>query len=288
MGWTNDQAQILVGLALQYLNTTVQYSAASALTIDATSTFASAADIDVTDAHVDITRTVSDPTTAMLRFIAAFNPDNEGIISSRRNTDTVSRFLVRGAGMLEWGAGAATPRDVTLERTASGLLTLTGGLDVTGDLSYNGVSGPRGYTDSGRSLVNGPTSTGAEIVSSTLAGTTYKAGRAYKVTYGTAVQSSVGGVEFKTKLHYNNAAGTIIWQNGNQVTGAALDDMSCEGTIYMRNTGAVDLVRTIALTIENIAGGGNVGFVGYATAPRYILVEDCGAAVDYSMGTVIV
>lgn len=75
--------------------------------------------------------------------------------------DAVARLAVRIGGTMEWGPGASGARDVTLGRSAAGILALTGSLTVsgvvtvTGDLTANTVKiGDMGYGTGWAGLVH--------------------------------------------------------------------------------------------------------------------------------------
>jgi hypothetical protein len=284
MGWTNQQAETITGLAFTYLAATVLYSTGSSLTLDSGATFASATDLDISDAEIEILRTVTDPTGAngMLRFrTSGIDNTDERIIDSRRDTDGTAPFAVWGRGRMAW---AGTTRDVFLERTAAALLTLTGSLNIGTNLQVGGVDRGRGYVTSASSTSSsapvGNTSTTVLTVSHT-----WEAGRAYRFSFGTNAESSLAGALCRFRLQATSSTGTVIWDWGDWRTEGA-NDINVGGEAYLCRTGT-DLSRTIVLTLITISTGETTTYLGSAFRPRYLLVEDVGSASDYSFANLI-
>jgi hypothetical protein len=75
--------------------------------------------------------------TAAVAIVMSSTSDD--LLSGRVTGDTASRFLIEADGAHYWGPGGASATDVTLTRTGSGVLTLTGGLTTSGNLATSGT-----------------------------------------------------------------------------------------------------------------------------------------------------
>lgn len=73
---------------------------------------------------------------AYLAVLTAASGDD--VISTRVTGDTASRFLLETDGAHSWGPGGSTPTDVTLTRSGTSTLTLTGSLSVSSGVSVTG------------------------------------------------------------------------------------------------------------------------------------------------------
>ncbi|MEU1787122.1 hypothetical protein ABZ553_14855 [Streptomyces sparsogenes] len=91
-------------------------------------------DLDLTSGRqLNIGSSTSDASLAVL---AAAN--NTSLISGRVGSDTVSRYLVDADGTTRWGPGGSGAADVTVARSGTATLALTGSLTVSSALTVAG------------------------------------------------------------------------------------------------------------------------------------------------------
>lgn len=148
----------------------------------------------------------------------------ENAISLRVTGDANSRLYVNASGEMNWGPGGASSTDVTLARSSSGTLTLTGALTTSGNATVNGVLAAKnrvvGTVTITPSAANTPTSQ-AVTFPAALTGSTF---------YGVA------------------SASTTV--PGSQVTGVAITSESSTGcTVWVTRT------NTTATVIRYIVEG---------------------------------
>ncbi len=283
MGWTNDQATNIDGQAFEYTNTTVLYSTGSALTIDSGAEFNVGTDIELTNANLVSRYTVPPGNTPPIRLLL----DGVAVGTNRAiNTAVVSeafaRWILNYDGRQEWGNGTDA-RDVSLDRTSSETLTLDGNLRITGELRVGGTRQGKGYVDSTSLDTSLPPIGNTPATAVFVSNVTWEAGRAYKVSFGTNVESSLAGALCRFQLHKTDESGTLMWDFGDWRTEGG-NDMHVGGDGYIRRTAGTDLVATIALSIATITGGETTTHLGSAARPRFLLIEDIGSSSDYTMG----
>ena len=290
MGWTNEQATNVDGLAVTYTNTTIEYSTGSTLTIDADASFQSSATLFIsrnTDSQGIILTNTTPGGNVNNPQLTVESDDAAGyFLTTAVSGDTIPPFGQTVDGGMQWGPGGVAARDTFLERVSSGRLQLTGSLTVTNDLIVDGTSQGRGYVSSTTSGTgSGPIGNVVTTVH-TLANITFKAGRAYKASFGTAVESSLDGVLCRFGIRKTNASGTGLWDFADYPT-FGLSDAHVGGDGYIRRNAATDLVATIVLTLQTITGGQTTTLLANSTGPRFFLLEDVGSASQYSFATAI-
>lgn len=124
MGWTNQQAETITGVAFTYLASTVLFGAGSTLSIASTAAFQSAADVQVLDAHLYSLYTAPPVNGALRLWEAGFAP--AGVVAAdlrRSDTDVQPRFSLDYDGKMWWGDGT-NPPDANLYRYAANGLAM--------------------------------------------------------------------------------------------------------------------------------------------------------------------
>ena len=270
MGWSNDQATTLDGLAVAYTNTTVEYGAGSSLTIDPTAT------LNINGAL----------TTGKLDAVVASTPTQA--IGVKRTGDPQDNFFIYGDGGLAWGDGAH-PYDVNLYRPSANHLRTDDSFSAALDVQVNGISLPRGLVAYNRAVADLPsggttatTKAGAGFVISTSCYVVQ--GRIYQfVCPALSIRQNVAartGV-FLTYAENGAALFATSAQAGEQYVNSPTAGspvpvpISC---LYAR-TSPSGLVQ-VALWVWNVSGGGAVvanGTGGPTTTPVEIQIIDLGA-----------
>lgn len=283
MGWSNNQAENIDGLAFTYTNSTVLYSTGASLSLDDQATFDSATDLNLTNANLVSRYTTAPGTTPPIRLlldgvpVGANRAMNTAVVS-----ESFARWILNYDGRQEWGNGT-DDRDVSLDRTSAETLTLDGNLRITGELRVAGTRQGKGYIDSTSLDTSLPPIGAGPAVSVFVSNVTWEAGRAYRVTFGTNVESSAVGALCRFQLHKTDESGTTLWDFGDWITQGG-NDMNVGGVGFIRRSAGTDLVATLALTIATITGGETTTHLGSAARPRFLLIEDVGASSDYTMG----
>lgn len=182
--------------------------------------------------------------------------------------DTEGRLLLRGGGSLLWGNGAGT-FDSTLERTSANLLTITGALTTTGNLTVNtGSIGTAASTNltlaggsSGASLVLGqgasgnatisPPGNGSLVVATTGSSDTV---RATNTGSGSMFALGITSQSGRATLYRSDALGLYI--------SAASSDGANSPIVFRTGTAAGDLRMTLAGSSGNLLIGGTTDITG--------------------------
>ncbi len=146
-----------------------------------------------------------------------------------------------------------------------------------GDLLIDSRSQPRGLT----SRIDSVTATGAlaaETVVLTLPSTTFKAGRAYRLTwYWVSAQTTAGLVNVKARVGTTTAgANRASWALPHPTTGTTTD----QGWANVKNATGSDVTTQMVLTAQ--PGAGTVLVGGTTTTVQVFEVWDIGLAADYA------
>lgn len=124
---------------------------------------------------------------------------------------------------------------------------------------------------------------GAETVVLTTNSMIFRTGRAYLVKWLGRLESSVAQTTI-LRVRKTDVVGQALhgWSE-DVVAGALRRERSYD--IFVRNTGTVDVVAPVALTLQSTTG--TTTQVASSTAPRWMTIEDYGGADDYPAAIVI-
>lgn len=166
----------------------------------------------------------------------------------------------------------------TVQVASGGAMSLQTG--STWDI--DGIAAPRGFRGVSIDTVDSAAVT-AETVVMTISNFVFAAGRAYRVAFGSQVETSNVNGRARFRLRKTNAAGTLWHDYGTVLTtGTAGDNTQAHNEGYLRRTAGTDLTATTVLTLENLSGGANTATMIRSTGTtRHFIIEDCGAATDF-------
>lgn len=129
---------------------------------------------------------------------------------------------------------------------------------------------------------NTAASTGTELVALTTSSITFRAGRAYRITFKGLVQSSVANDQLTVRVRKTNTSGDVY------VDSFRLPILTANGNFpfYLANicsnTTSADVSAVLVGTFVRLSGGtGNCLIAATSTHVCYIEVEDIGDAADY-------
>jgi hypothetical protein len=160
MGWTNQQAETITGLAFTYLASTVLYSTGASLSLDSGATFTSEADIELANARLVSRFTAAPGTLAGIRMLL----DGVAAVGNRLLTaavegDPFAMFTLDYDGRMEWGPGTGS-RDIDLARSATGELELNGrplaaSIENINEISAGDTTSSTSFGNCGTAVVTG-------------------------------------------------------------------------------------------------------------------------------------
>lgn len=174
-------------------------------------------------------------------------------------------------------------QDQAAGKDASVMVSPDGGVEISGHdggrLRVDGRDVGRGKVASVHSVANSP-ALFAETAVLSIAGLTFRAGRAYRVRTGGTFTMTAAGVVL-ARLRDRTSSFTVEWGNlGHFPASQAGSPFDLTKVVYLRRTAASDLTgQTLALTLQASVAG--TLHTATATSPRYLEVEDCGEAADY-------
>lgn len=129
---------------------------------------------------------------------------------------------------------------------------------------------------------NTATNTGTEAVALTTASVTFRAGRAYRITFKGLAQSSVANDQLTVRVHKTNTAGDIYVDSFRLVVPTAGGNTPFYLANICSNTTAADVSAVLVGTYVRLTGTGNSLIAATTTHVCYIQVEDIGDAADFA------
>ncbi|SCE84086.1 hypothetical protein GA0074695_1526 [Micromonospora viridifaciens] len=159
-------------------------------------------------------------------------------------------------------------------------------LDSAG-LTLNGVRMGMGRVGNAQSTANSA-AVFAETAVLSITGLTFKANRAYRVRVGGAFTMTTAGiVRARLRNRATDPTTATEWADlGHFPATLANNPFDLSKVVYLRRVAATDLTgQTLALTLQASVAG--TIHNGSPTAPRFLEIEDCGAATDYPYAVVI-
>ena len=130
---------------------------------------------------------------------------------------------------------------------------------------------------------NTATNTGTEAVALTTASVTFRAGRAYRITFKGLVQSSVANDQVTVRVHKTNTAGDIYVDSFRLVVPTAAGNTPFYLANICSNTTAADVSAVLVGTYVRLTGStGNCLITATTTHVCYIEVQDIGDAADFA------
>ncbi|MET8908394.1 hypothetical protein [Micromonospora sp. NPDC004551] len=164
-------------------------------------------------------------------------------------------------------------------------INLLGTVNVHGDLLYKGATSPPWGINFASADVNSSAAIGTtETAVMGLAGITYRAGRAYKFSFGQMFQANTAGALVFTRARAGGAnTDPVYGEMGRFPCTVANTPFHGEGHTYVANSTGSDITgREIWLHISASVGTVQHRAVNPDT-PRWILLEDVGPASGYPM-----
>lgn len=202
--------------------------------------------------------------------------DRLELLLSSQNADGSSE-----ANLIVRVAGGTTGNLITLDEVVG--LTVLRNLRITSaNFLIDAVDQGRGLRDYTAIIASTGTVTTTETIGITSASTTFKAGRAYRITAKGWVQSTVLGDLVRIRVKKTNAAGQgfIDSFDGLRINSAAGMTAFHLQNVAINGTGA-DVTAALVMTYVRDTGTGNVLLGASAPNPAYIEIVDIGAAADY-------
>lgn len=163
-------------------------------------------------------------------------------------------------------------------------VSISGDVNLSTDVTINDVSIGRGLALNGFAASSTSSSAvSSETTVATLTDVEIREGRAYRLEYGSKVETSNANGQARFRARLTNATGTLWADYGTTVGTTAGLDMNSHGTTFLRRLdGTSTSNATIVLTLENTSGGGatatHVAIVG---GIRFFSITDVGDADDY-------
>lgn len=197
-------------------------------------------------------------------------------------TDGNSSLTMSGTTI---GLNAAVSTGGTLVGNAGALavgLNGTSGSDFTINdniASHSAVSAPRGqrflnFTSS--SISPGTTETAVWGFTNI----SVNAGRAYLITMGDIMSTSLSTNDCRFRLRQTNATGTLWWDGGAMPPSAAPDALMVHPQFWIRNNTGSDIVSTFVITGQ--ASAGTATLIASASQNRWAGMFDVGSASDFA------
>ncbi|MFB7359662.1 hypothetical protein [Streptomyces gardneri] len=157
-------------------------------------------------------------------------------------------------------------------------------LYVGGDIQVGGVDQGRGRKVFTAIQANSGTTTTTEIATITTPSTTFKAGRAYRVTYHGLLLSSVANDIVRARVWRGSIGGSGVSLvdsiNTHQIP-IANQQVLMDMQAIVTNSTASDITATLIATILRASGTGNVQVIANSSNPAWLDVRDIGLATDY-------
>jgi hypothetical protein len=178
-------------------------------------------------------------------------------ISVRTSSDTQFRFRQRADGQMSWGPGGSTATDVTLSRSASATMTMSGSMVITGGLTVGGANvSVAGHTHSASEITSGTFVDGRLSPNVLLGDAAQTVSGAKTFAMGTATTTALAvrvSTDSETRLLLR-ADGQMSWGSG-----AAAPDVS------VSRSGASTLALNGNFTISGslTVGGNAIAVVGH-------------------------
>ncbi|MFJ9382084.1 hypothetical protein [Streptomyces sp. NPDC101455] len=129
---------------------------------------------------------------------------------------------------------------------------------------------------------NTATNTGTEAVALTTASITFRAGRAYRVTFKGLVQSSTAADQVTVRVRKTNTSGDVYLDSFRLVVPTAGGNTPFYLANICANSTASDVSAVLVGTYARVSGAGNALISATTTHVCYIEVEEIGDAVDFA------
>lgn len=129
---------------------------------------------------------------------------------------------------------------------------------------------------------NTATNTGTEAVALTTPSITFRAGRAYRITFKGLVQSSVANDQLTVRVHKTNTSGDVYVDSFRLVVPTAAGNSPFYLANICSNTTAADISAVLVGTYVRTSGTGNCLIAATTAHVCYIEVEDIGDAADFA------
>jgi hypothetical protein len=148
--------------------------------------------------------------------------------------------------------------------------------------SVNFVEQGWGRVDFVARQTNTGTTTTAELVAITSSLIAFQPNRAYRITAHGLLQSTVAADRVDIRVRKTNTSGISLLDGGQQYTIPAASVQVLADLSVVVVTNGTPPTDHLVMTIARTAGTGNASVIASATNPAYLMVEDIGAAADFS------
>lgn len=135
---------------------------------------------------------------------------------------------------------------------------------------------------------NTANNTGTEAVALTTASITFRAGRAYRVTFKGLAQSSVAADQLTVRVRKTNTSGDVYVDSFRIPIPTAGGNVPFYLANICTNTTSADVSAVLVGTYVRLTGTGNCVLAATTTHVCYVEVEDIGDAVDFAGARAIV
>jgi hypothetical protein len=178
-------------------------------------------------------------------------------------------------GNLALGADLDVPGDLSV----GGGAAVTGNLTVTGSITAGSITRPAVGKASSTSSHTGFSS---ETASLTISNMVFKSGWAYRATMRGLIYASSSSATIHFRLRKTTSGGDDYGEFGRiPVAGTTTSAAAmANGSIFLYRSAGSDLTVDVVLTVAASTGTGNV--FATSASPRFLVIEPCGPASDYS------
>ncbi|WP_405856114.1 hypothetical protein OG407_07195 [Streptomyces sp. NBC_01515] len=163
--------------------------------------------------------------------------------------------------------------------------TWLSGMRVTADRLNDNTPHTVNYTSI---TANTPNNTGTEAVALTTASITFRAGRAYRITFKGLAQSSVANDQVTVRVRKTNTSGDVYVDSFRIPIPTAGGNFPFYLANICANTGTSDVTAVLVGTYVRLSGTGNTVLAATTTHVCYVEVEDIGDAGDFAGARAIV
>lgn len=129
---------------------------------------------------------------------------------------------------------------------------------------------------------NTANNTGTEAVALTTSSVTFRAGRAYRITFKGLAQSSVAADQLTVRVRKTNTSGDVYVDSFRIPIPTAGGNVPFYLANICSNTTSADVSAVLVGTYVRLTGTGNCVLAATTTHVCYVEVEDIGDAVDFA------